>query len=89
MQFLYVFALIFLLIFGFAMLIHLLAKALLDGSTRRFDIYVQSDENIEEFLKNAEEAPFIGEVYVIKKGMCDECDKFVQRENSYSLDGRG
>ncbi|MBD5111205.1 MAG: hypothetical protein HDT42_01525 [Ruminococcaceae bacterium] len=78
MQFLYVFALIFLLIFGFAMLIHLLAKALLDGSTRRYDIYVKGDENIAEFLKNARDSSFIGEVYIIEKGMCDESDKFVQ-----------
>lgn len=65
MQFLYVFALMFLSIFGLAVLLHLLAKALLDGASREFDVYVGDDENIEEFLDKAERSPYIGKVYVI------------------------
>lgn len=65
MQFLYVFALMFISIFGLAVLIHLLAKALLDGASREFDVYVADDENIDEFLDNAECSPYIGRVYVI------------------------
>lgn len=65
MQFLYVFALMFLSIFGLAVLLHLLAKALLDGASREFDVYVGDDENIEEFLDKAERSSYIGKVYVI------------------------
>lgn len=65
MQFLYVFALMFISIFGLAVLLHLLAKALLDGASREFDVYVGDDENIEEFLDKAERSPYIGKVYVI------------------------
>lgn len=65
MQFLYVFSLMFISIFGLAMLIHLLIKALLDSSSREFEIYVKNDENIEEFLESAHKSPFIGRVYII------------------------
>ncbi len=65
MQFLYVFALMFISIFGLAMLLHLLARALLDSAAREFDVYVGDDENIEEFLDMARRSPHIGKVYVI------------------------
>lgn len=65
MQFLYVFSLMFLSIFGLAVLIHLLFKALMDGSSRKFDIYVREDENIEELLANIGKNPNIGRVCVI------------------------
>lgn len=65
MQFLYVFGLMFISIFGLAVLLHLLAKALLDGATREFDVYVRDDENIEEFIGRAGKAPFIGKIYII------------------------
>lgn len=65
MQFLYVFALMFISIFGLATLVHLFAKALLDGSARAFDVYVRDDENIEEFLDRAERSPYIGKIYII------------------------
>lgn len=72
MQFLYVFAAIFLLIFGFAVLIHVLVKILLDGGTRSFDVYVKRDEDIADFLKYAENAPFIGKVYIIEREVNDD-----------------
>lgn len=65
MQFLYVFALMFISIFGLATLVHLIAGALLDGAARAFDVYVKNDENIEEFIENAEKSPFIGKIYII------------------------
>lgn len=65
MQFLYVFALMFLSIFGLAVLIHLLFRALLDGSSRKFEIYVKEDENIEELLDNLGKNPNIGRVCVV------------------------
>lgn len=68
MQFLYVFALMFLSIFGLAVLVRLFTKALLDGSSRKFEIYVKSDENIEELLMNIDNNPNIGRVYIIVNG---------------------
>ena len=65
MQFLYVFALMFLSIFGLAVLVRLFTKALIDGSSRKFEIYVRNDDNIEELLKNLDNNPNIGQVYVI------------------------
>ena len=65
MQFLYVFSLMFLSIFGLAVLIHLLFRALLDGSSRKFEIYVREDENIEELLANLGKNPNIGRVCII------------------------
>ena len=68
MQFLYVFGLMFISIFGLAALLHLLAKALLDGASREFAVYVKNDENIEEFIENAKKSPFIGKIYIIADG---------------------
>ena len=64
MQFLYVFGLIFLSVFGLAMLLRMLAKALFDGASREFDVYVKDDENIDEFIEQAKRSPFIGKVYI-------------------------
>ena len=65
MQFLYVFSLMFLSIFGLAVLIHLLIGALTEGSSKKFEIYVRNDENIEELLKNLGKNPNIGRVCII------------------------
>lgn len=65
MQFLYVFSLMFLSIFGLAVLIHSLFKALSDSSSRKFEIYVKQDENIVELLENLGKNPNIGRVCVI------------------------
>ena len=65
MQFLYVFVLMFLSIFGLAVLVHFLFRALLDNSSRKFEIYVREDENIEELLENIGKNPNIGRVCVI------------------------
>lgn len=65
MRFLYVFALLFLLIFGLVVLLKILENALLGGSSKRFDVYVRDSEDIEEFLENARKAAFIGKIIVI------------------------
>lgn len=65
MQFLYVFTMMFLSIFGLAVLLKLLVGALLDGSQRRFEVYVRDQEDIEEFLENAKKSAFIGRIIVI------------------------
>lgn len=81
MQFLYVFALMFLSIFGLAVLVRLFTKALLDGSSRKFEIYVKSDENIEELLMNIDNNPNIGRVYIIVNGSSGDLS---QLEEKYS-----
>lgn len=70
MRFLYVFAMMFLSIFGLAVLLKVLFSALLDSSSRKFRVYVRDEEGIEEFLDNARKAAFIGSIIVItdKKG---------------------
>lgn len=65
MQFLYVFILMFISIFGSAVLVRLFFSALCDGSARKFEIYVRQDENIEELLANREKNPNIGRICVI------------------------
>lgn len=75
MQFLYVFALMFLSTFGLVMLVKLFAKALLDGSARKFEIYVRDDGNIEELLMNLRNNPNIGRVCVIADGDLTELEK--------------
>lgn len=65
MQFIYVFLLMFISIFGLAVLLHLLWSALLDGSVRKFDIYVRNSEDIGELLENIGKNPNIGRVYII------------------------
>ncbi|MCM1166366.1 MAG: hypothetical protein NC299_05045 [Lachnospiraceae bacterium] len=68
MQFLYVFGLMFISIFGLAALLHSLAKALLDGASREFDVYVKNEEDIDDFIENARHSPFIGKIYIIVDG---------------------
>lgn len=72
MEFLYVFALMFLSIFGLAMLLKLFFDALLRGSARRFDVYVRNDEGVEEFVRFARKCSHIENVNLILSG--GECD---------------
>ena len=65
MRFLYVFAMMFLSIFGLAVLLKILVGALLDSSSRKFRVYVRDEEGIEEFLDRARKAAFIDRVIVI------------------------
>lgn len=65
MRFLYVFAMMFLSIFGMVVLLKILFGALLDGSSRKFEVYVRDQDDIEEFLENARKAAFIGRIIVI------------------------
>ncbi len=65
MQFLYVFALMFISIFGSVMLVHLLANALLNSPSGKFEIYVRQGENIEELIANFRRDPNIDRVCVI------------------------
>lgn len=73
MEFIYVFALMFFSIFGLAALIRIFAGALFRSSRRRFDVYVRSDEGVEEFVDYARKSPNIGEINLILSG--GETDK--------------
>lgn len=65
MRFLYVFTMMFLCIFGLVVLLKVLFGALLDGSSRKFEVFVKDQEDIEEFLDKARKSAFIGKVIVI------------------------
>ena len=77
MQFLYVFLLMFLSIFGLSMLIKVAAEAFLAGCVREHDIYVRSGEGIGEFVTFARSCPRIGRVIIIAAG--NEWDAEAQR----------
>lgn len=65
MRFLYVFSMMFLSIFGLVVLLKVLFSALLDGSRKRFEVYVRDCEDIEEFLESAKKSAFVEKVIVI------------------------
>lgn len=87
MQFLYVFALMFLAIFGFAVLVRLFFKALLDGASRKFEIYVRDDGNIEELLMNLRRNPNIGRVCVIVNSSCGDISELEQKYDDVKIVG--
>ncbi len=68
MEFLKAFAVIFLLIFGTAMLAYLFWNALKKGYAGKFDIYVKPDENIEDFIIHIRHDAYIGEIRIISDG---------------------
>lgn len=65
LEFLYVFAMMFLSIFGLVVLLKVLFSALLDSSRRKFEVYIRDREDIEEFLESAKKSAFIEKVIVI------------------------
>ena len=68
MEFLYIFALMFLSIFGLAVLMRLFWLALSDGAERQYDVYVKTDENVEEFVDFARKSSHISTVNLILVG---------------------
>lgn len=72
MEFLYVFALMFLSIFGLTMLLKLFFGALFRSAARSFDVYVRSGEGVEDFVRFAEKSSHIGKINLILSG--DEWD---------------
>lgn len=80
MRFLYVFVMMFLSIFGLAVLLKILFNALLDSGSRKFEVYVKDTGDIEEFIENARKSAFIGRVIVITDKNGEElrslCEKY-------------
>lgn len=90
MEFIYVFILMFISTFGLAMLLRLLADALIKGACRRFDVYVREDENIEEFIRYARKAPFIGSIEVIEKQSGSRAAELAEKyDNVFVAEKRG
>lgn len=76
MDFLYVFSLMFLSIFGLTMLIKLLVWRVLSAGVRH-DIYVRSGEDISGFVESARRCPRIGRIVIIAAG--NEWDEEAER----------
>lgn len=77
MQFLYVFSLMFLSIFGLAVLMKLLAYALMSRGMRRHDVYVRSGEDIGGFVEHMRRSPGVSRVVILSSG--GEYDEEAQR----------
>lgn len=71
-EFLYAFVLMFLAIFGLAMLIKALAWALLRQRGGRFEVYIKSDADAEDFVEYARQMGHIKQVNIMLTG--GECD---------------
>lgn len=65
MRFLYIFTMMFLSMFGLVVLLKILLNALLDSGSRKFEVYIKDQDDIEEFLESARKSAFIGRVIVI------------------------
>ena len=73
MDFLYVFSLMFLLIFGLAVLVKLIALAVLSGGAKKHDVYVRSGEDIGAFVESMRANPHVRRVVILSAG--SEWDK--------------
>lgn len=67
MEFLYTMVMVFLPMYGLAMLIRAAADFLL-GDAVRTDIYVRSQDGIGEFVRNAHNCRCIGGIYLVLNG---------------------
>ena len=65
MEFLYVYGLMFLAIFGAAMLAELFWKALFKSSLSSVDVYVKPSEELSEFVVQARKSGFVGEINIV------------------------
>lgn len=77
MEFLYVFSLMFLSIFGLTMLIKTAVCALLSRDLHRHDVYVRSGEDIGGFVEHMRRSPMVARVVVLSAG--NEYDEEAQR----------
>lgn len=73
MQFVYIFSLMFLSIFGLAVLIKLVAWTLLTRGVCRHDVYVRCGEDISGFVESVRKDPHVSRVVILSAG--NEWDK--------------
>lgn len=81
MQFLYVFSLIFLSVFGLAVLILLGVRAFLHHGAHRHDVYVRSGEDIGGLVESVRRSPYVGRVIILSAGndWDEEAERVSQR----------
>ena len=77
MQYLYVFSLMFLSIFGLTMLIKVAVFALMSRDVRRHEIYVRSGEDMTGFVEHIRISPRVSRVVILSSG--NECDEEAQQ----------
>lgn len=77
MQFLYVFSLIFLSVFGLAVLLLLGARAIASHGAVRHDVYVRSGEDIGGLVESVRRSPYVGRVVILAAG--NEWDEEAER----------
>lgn len=89
MQYLYVFILMFLSIFGLVMLIKLFFGALLRSASRQFDVYVKADEDVGEFVEFARRSEHIGNIYLIpREGREETAEKLAEQYADVTVVGK-
>lgn len=77
MEFLYVFAIMFLMIFGLAVLVKLIAWAVLTRGAVKHDVFVRSGEDIDGFVESARRNPHVRRVVILAAG--NEWDEDARR----------
>lgn len=65
MEFLYVFGLMFFAIFGAAMLAEIFCKSFFKGSAESIDVFVEPNEDLQDFVERARKSGFIGSISII------------------------
>lgn len=89
MEFLYMFTLIFLLVFGVTMLVKVALGALFSSGSKR-DIYVRMDENIEEFIGWARGSRQIGRIYLlVPEGDSEKAQSLAEKYDVRIVDIKG
>ena len=77
MEFLYVFSIMFLLIFGLTVLVKLIAWALLARGAVRHDVFVRSGEDLDGFVGSVRKDPHVRRVVILSAG--NEWDEDARR----------
>ena len=68
MEFLYVFSIMFLLIFGLTVLVKLIAWAVLTRCSVKHDVFVRSGEDLNGFVASVRRDPHVRRVVILSAG---------------------
>lgn len=68
MEFLYVFSIMFLLIFGLTVLVKLIAWAVLTRCSVKHDVFVRSGEDLDGFVASVRRDPHVRRVVILSAG---------------------
>ena len=86
MEFLYVFSIMFLLIFGLTVLVKLIAWAVLTRCSVKHDVFVRSGEDLDGFVASVRRDPHVRRVVILSagermgRGRSTACRKVRQRQ---------